>query len=94
VETFARIAQTIGFLLASFLAATWSLFPDRKGQFFVRMFLYLSWALSFCLLCAWLNPASRNREERFCTSNASPQRQEDGQYCAAQGFFLQVSSRI
>jgi hypothetical protein len=90
VELFARITQSMAFVLATFMAVTWTIFAERRKQFFVRLFLYMSWGLSFSLVVAWINPGSRDRVDRFCSTNATAKVQDDGGYCIAQGFFVQV----
>jgi hypothetical protein len=93
-ENFARGMQAIGFILGTFMAVTWTVFPDRRKQFFVRLFLYMSWGLSFSFVVAWINPGSRDRVDRFCSTNATPREQGDGGYCIAQGFFVQVFEEL
>jgi hypothetical protein len=90
LERMALCTQTIAFIAALFLAVTWTVFADRRRQFFVRMLLYTSCGLSCALMFAWFNPGSRDRHDRFCSTNATSRVQDDSGYCTAQGFFIQV----
>jgi hypothetical protein len=82
--------QTVASVAALCLALTWTVFADRRRQCFVRMLLYTSCGLSCALMFAWIYPGSRDRVDRFCSSNATSRVQDDPGYCTAQGFFIQV----
>jgi lipopolysaccharide export LptBFGC system permease protein LptF len=50
IELLARITQSIAFVLGTFMAVTFTVFPNRRRQFFVRLVVYASWGLSLSLV--------------------------------------------